>query len=197
MAIDANTLLYAYVALFAAVGVLIFRILTSGGQRVYVLVRESVNTFVFQRGKMKHERYPAKDVLFLGPDKFDILPGIKPALIKMKPKAAKYHRFFGEVNGQLVEFKEQLTDTPDPLMTPTDLAADQERDSLAALGRFTGDKGSLLQLILGVAVGVGFGYALFNNFHPGLVPAAPGGYTYVVQKINETITSSSSSLLGR
>lgn len=197
MVYDETTLLVAYGAIGIAAGLIFIRLIFMGGQRVYVLARESVNTFILQRGKIQHQRYPAKDVLYLGSDKFDIVEGVKPALIKMKAKSNKYHKFFGESNGQLVGFKTDMTETPDALMNPKDLAQDQERKSLAELGRFTGDKGSILQLILGVAVGVGFGYALFNNWHPGLVSAAPPGYTYLVQKINETATSVSSSYLGR
>jgi len=160
-----------------------------GGQSVRILARESKNTFIFMKGKLIHMKNPPRDQLVIGRDRYDIPEGMKPALVKTKPRGAKYAKFFLEENGQLVKFGDSINDPMPALMRPKDLGEEGERKSLAWLSQVTTDKSGLMNIILGAIIGIGLGYAIFTNYHPGLVTGAPPGYEYAVQRINATITS--------
>jgi len=134
-------------------------------------------------------RNPPRDQLVIGKDRFDVPEGMKPALVKTKPQGNKYAKFYLEENGQLVHFGQTMNDPMPPLMRPKDLGEEGERKTLAWLSQITTDKSGLLNIILGLAIGLGLGYALFSNYHPGLVTAPPPGYEYAVQRINATITT--------
>jgi hypothetical protein len=50
--------------------------------------------------------------------------------------------------------------------------------------------------LLCVVVGLAMGYVIVNLYHPGLVPAAPQGYSYQIVKDNVTATASTTTTFG-
>lgn len=180
--------IWGAIVMLIAIGV-VFVLRSGYSQGVRVLSRETKLSYVFSKGKMKHERFPPRDKVVVGQDSYDLPEGIKPMLVKTNPKSNKYNKFFYEENGQLLGPPSSMAEPFTSLMRPKDLAEEGERKSLAWLTRVTTDKMSIMEIILGVAIGLGLGYMVFTNWHPGLVTAPPSGYQYIVQKINETVTS--------